>query len=120
MIESESDKDSGIWMIFNDEFEEGDVEYDPKLVPPEGLLQPERGFGKLWRENPEVREGLGWAKQAEIGFVSQYQYFPAGEIVDGEYVQDPGYHLLTSGMSTNRTYRFNEVNGTWQTLRLDP
>jgi hypothetical protein len=119
MIETPDDRRSGVWMVFNDEFEEGDVEIDPKIVPPsDDLLQPERGFGKLWRENPEVREALGWARQAEIGHVSNYQYQPSGEIVNGEYVPGPGYHILTSGFS-NRTYRFNEVNGTWQTLRRE-
>jgi hypothetical protein len=116
MVENEDDRRSGVWMNFKDTFKEGDIEFDPKIVPPEGLLQPVRGFGKLWRENPEVREALGWARQTEIGHVSNYQYQPGGEIVNGEYVKGPGYHLLTSGYN-NRTYRFNEINGTWQTLQ---
>ncbi|MBC8171740.1 MAG: hypothetical protein H7X77_08705 [Anaerolineae bacterium] len=113
MIEGETDKRSGVWMVFEDNFEEGDIEIDPKLVPPEGLLQPERGFGQLWRENPEVKTGLGWAKQGEIGHVSNYQYHPTGEVVDGEFLSEFGYHILTSGYG-NKTFRFNEINGTWQ------
>jgi hypothetical protein len=35
------------------------------LRPPAGLLEPERGFGKVWRENAEVRERLGWATTPE-------------------------------------------------------
>jgi hypothetical protein len=116
MIENEDDRRSGVWMVFDDEFEEGDVEIDPALTPPsEELLQPERGFGKLWRENPDLQEALGWARQPEIGHVSNYQYQPSGEIVDGNFIPGSGYHILTSGFN-NRTYRFNEINGTWQTL----
>ncbi|HEX2623100.1 MAG TPA: hypothetical protein VHL11_23230 [Phototrophicaceae bacterium] len=116
MVENPNDKRSGVWMVYDDEFEEGDIEVDPKLVPPDGLFQPERGFGKLWRENPEVKDGLGWAKEGEIGHVSNYQYQPAGEVVDGKFVPAPGYHVLTSGFG-NKTFRFNEINGTWQQLR---
>lgn len=38
---------------------------DASIVPPEGLLQPRFGFGKIWRENPWVQERLGWAVSAE-------------------------------------------------------
>lgn len=119
MVESETDKRSGVWMVFPDDFEEGDPELDPTYVPPsEELMQPVRGFGKLWRDNDEVRAALGWARQPEIGHVSSYQYLPAGEMMDGAFVAAPGQHLLTSGFG-DRTYRFNEINGTWQTLRRD-
>lgn len=115
MIQNENDNRSGIWMVFPDNFEEGDVEIDPKIVAPEGLLQPERGFGKLWRDNPDVREALGWAKQGEIGHVSNYQYHPSGKVVNGEFASEFGYHILTSGYG-NKTFRFNEINATWQQL----
>ena len=38
---------------------------DPSIVPPSGLLQPVRGFGLVWRDNPEVRDGVGWALENE-------------------------------------------------------
>jgi hypothetical protein len=116
MVQNANDKRSGMWMVFNDAFAEGDQEFDPSIDPPEGFLQPERGFGQLWRDNDEVRNGLGWATQGEIGHVSDYQYQPSGSVVDGEFVSEPGYHTLTSGYG-NKVFRFNEVNGTWQTLR---
>lgn len=115
LIQNENDKQTGVWLVFPDDFEEGDIEFDPKLVAPEGLFQPERGFGKLWRENTNIHDGLGWAKQAEIGFVTNYEYYPAGSIVNGQYVAEPGYHLVSSGFSA-RQYRFNEINGTWQVI----
>ncbi|MBC8100067.1 MAG: hypothetical protein H7Y11_11540, partial [Armatimonadetes bacterium] len=111
------DNRSGVWMVFPDDFEEGDLEYDATIVAPTALFQPERGFGKLWRDNPDVREALGWAEQAEIGYVSVYEYQPGGELYDDGYEAGPGYHLVGSGLNPNRTYRFNEINGTWQALR---
>jgi hypothetical protein len=109
------DDTSGVWSVYDDEFEEGDVEFDPAIVAPEGLLQPERGFGLLWRSHDEIRDALGWALQPEVGFVSSYEYQPVGEVVNGAFVADPGYHILSSAYGN--IYRFNEINGTWQLLQ---
>jgi hypothetical protein len=95
------DEGRGRWQIFDDSFEEGEMEFDPEIIPPEGFEQPQRGFGKLWRDNPELREALGWAITPEFGFVTRY-----------EYHADPGYHLLSS--LYEETFRFNETDRTWQ------
>lgn len=118
MIENADDRRSGVWMVFDDTFQEGDQEFDPSIEAPEGFLQPERGFGQLWRTNEEVRGGLGWATQGEIGHVSDYQYQPSGSVVEGQFVAEPGYHIMSSGYGS-KVFRFNEVNGTWQTLRSE-
>ncbi|MCA9902903.1 MAG: hypothetical protein KDE53_23880 [Caldilineaceae bacterium] len=104
----------GTWTIYPDTFEDGvDPDLDPALVAPEGLIQPERGFGKLWRNNPEVREALGWATTPEFGYVSDYEYHPGGTVdAQGEYVAAPGYHILYS--LYREQFRFNEVDSTWQ------
>jgi hypothetical protein len=102
----------GTWTVYNDTFEEGDPEFDPNIVPPQGLYQPTRGFGKLWRENVEVREALGWASTPEFGYVSPYEYHPGGEVVDDEYIPGPGYHILYS--LYGEQFRFNEADGTWE------
>jgi len=60
---------------YEDTFKEGDPESDPNLIPPAGLLQPLRGFGVIWRENAEVRDGLGWAKTGETGFETWRQSY---------------------------------------------
>jgi hypothetical protein len=101
----------GNWSVYDDRFQDGDPERDPTLISPEGMYQPERGFGKLWRETPEVRESLGWAVTPEFGYVSPYEYHPGGEIVDGEYAPGPGYHILYS--LYGEQFRFNEADGTW-------
>ncbi|MFN8531017.1 MAG: hypothetical protein U0670_20630 [Anaerolineae bacterium] len=104
----------GTWTVYQDTWEEGvDPESDPSLTPPDGLIQPHRGFGKLWREVPGVREALGWAASAEFGYLSDYQYVAGGSIdANGQYVPGPGYHVLYS--LYGEQFRFNEVDSTWQ------
>jgi hypothetical protein len=58
---------------FDDTWTSAETESDPNILPPEGLFQPIRGFGKVWRNNPEVRERLGWALAPEQGFRGAYQ-----------------------------------------------
>lgn len=110
----ETEPGVGIWQVYEDRFQEGDMEFDPSIVPPEGLYQPVRGFGTIWRGNPEIREGLGWGVETELGFVTNYEYQPAGDVVDGSFIAAPGYHFLRSLYGD--WFRFNEVNGTWQQI----
>lgn len=58
---------------FQDTWTPDEPESDPSIVPPPGFYQPIRGFGKVWRENPEVREKLGWALAPEQGFEGTWQ-----------------------------------------------
>ncbi len=55
------------WNAFEDIWQEGDPVEDPSLVPPPDLYQPQRGFGLVWREQPNIRERLGWALSPESG-----------------------------------------------------
>lgn len=103
----------GRWAIYPDTFVDGEVEFDPSLAAPEGKLQPERGFGKLWRENQDIQAGLGWAITEEFGYISRYEYHPGGEInTEGEYIVGPGYHVLFSLYEEG--FRFNEADNSWQ------
>jgi hypothetical protein len=63
----------GSWQTYDDTWTEDQPESDPSIVPPQGVYQPIRGFGKLWRTTPEVRDRLGWALAAEKGFNSAFQ-----------------------------------------------
>jgi hypothetical protein len=100
----------GTWSVYQDTFVEGtDIVTDPSLVPPEGRLQPERGFGKLWRESSTVREALDWAVTPEFGYVSDYEYYVSGTDAQGAPV---GYHVIYS--LYGEQFRFNEIDGTWQ------
>lgn len=110
----------GVWTVYRDTFVEGEPESDPEIEPPdEGLYQPRRGFGKLWRENPEVREALGWAVTPdEFGYISRYEYHPGGRVANGTYQAAPGYHILFS--LYEEAFRFNENDRTWQLGRGEP
>ena len=61
------------WLIFDDTWQTAEPESDPAIVPPSGLYQPVRGFGKVWRVWPDVRNGLGWAMAPEQAFDGVYQ-----------------------------------------------
>jgi len=49
-------------------------------TPPVGLIEPKRGFGKVWRSFGEVR-ALGWATSDELGGQSNAQVFERGQMV---------------------------------------
>lgn len=61
------------YQTFDDLWKPGDLESDPSITPPPGSYQPVRGFGKVWREQSEVRERLGWALASEQSFTTAYQ-----------------------------------------------
>jgi hypothetical protein len=61
------------WSAYSDEWDEGESTADPGLEPPPGLRQPVRGFGLVWREEPSVRERLGWAVDEERGYETAVQ-----------------------------------------------
>jgi hypothetical protein len=51
---------------------------DPAQVPPAGLLQPVRGFGYVWRNNPTMHNTLGWALATEQPYDAVWQDFEHG------------------------------------------
>lgn len=65
--------EDGRWLRFEDTWTAAEPEQDPDLVPSPGMVQPVRGFGKVWRNNPQVREALGWALAPEQAFEGAYQ-----------------------------------------------
>jgi len=103
----------GTWTTYEDTFLEGEPESDPSLVPPEdNLMQPVRGFGKLWRTNEEVRNALGWAVNPEFGYVESYEFHAGGSVdASGGYTPEPGYHIIYS--LYGERFRLNEADGTW-------
>ena len=50
-------------------------------TPPLGLIEPKRGFGKVWRSNLDVRGSLGWAVTDEEGAASSLLIFDRGRAV---------------------------------------
>ena len=71
----------GTFRRYDDTFVEG---VDPETIgenPPAGRSEPRRGFGKVWRENADVRQRLGWAFAEELGGPITYQRFDQGLMV---------------------------------------
>jgi len=69
----------GWWAGYDDTWDESQPVDDPSLTPPEGLLQPIRGFGKVWRGllgGPQVE--VGWALESERGYEMTTQSFGGG------------------------------------------
>ena len=104
---------AGDWYCFNDTYQEGEPETDPSLVPPgEGLLQPRRGFGKVWRSDPELQKALGWATTPEFDVNSSYTYIPGGTMDEnGRYTPGPGEHRLTTLYSESISFYEDRVRG---------
>ncbi len=71
--------DQGVWFAYEDTYQA--AEQLGVEAPPSDLLAPERGFGKVWRERPEVRQTLGWATEPERGFTGAAQAFGGGALI---------------------------------------
>jgi hypothetical protein len=80
-----------IYTLFNDKtfqsfldtWTSAEPEWDVTIVPPAGLYQPKRGFGKVWREGVvplagTVRDKIGWATTEEQGFTGSWQAYAGG------------------------------------------
>ncbi|HZG67583.1 MAG TPA: hypothetical protein VEZ12_12620, partial [Herpetosiphonaceae bacterium] len=65
------------FISYPDPWDEGQPE-SGGLTPPAGRFEPRRGFGKVWREQLGVREGLGWATEAEQAERSVLRVFDHG------------------------------------------
>jgi hypothetical protein len=113
----------GTWRIFPDTFNDGDAEPTLTTPPPQGMSAPVRGFGKLWRENSDVRAALGWAVTQEIGYITPYEYHPAGALNElSTFVPAPGYHVLYNNLG--EAFTFDEASSRWflglPTITLTP
>ena len=71
-----------------------DIISDPNIVPPAGYYQPDYGFGKVWREEPGLRDLLGWG----VTPAKEYTVYHQADSLDGngtEYIT-----MLNGGMLT--------------------
>jgi hypothetical protein len=71
----------GSFARYQDNWDSSQPVDDPSIVPPDGLHQPKFGFGKIWREAPNVRDRLGWALEPEAGSEGVFQRFNFGVMV---------------------------------------
>lgn len=119
MVNVPPDVPGGDWFCYNDTFVEGEPEIDPSLVPPEGTYQPRRGFGKLWRNRPDLKSALGWAITPEFELTSNYTYIAGGYVQDNQYFPGPGEHRLTTLYNESISFfeqdiRGDCLGGTWR------
>ncbi len=101
LILDEDDAQYGEWYAFVDDWDEDtDSESDPDMDPEDDdLIQPVRGFGKVWRDEltEDQRDKLGYATAGEFKFVTDYRYDPGGFLNEaGEFVPRPGIHRLVA------------------------
>ncbi len=90
--------------IFEDLWRQGDPETGG-LQPPAGKFEPRRGFGKVWREQPGVRDRLGWALETERIDTASFQGFQQGALL---FVQSENlvWELLNNGDARSATFRW--------------
>jgi hypothetical protein len=99
----------GKYEQYQDTWMEGQPESDPSIVPPSGLYQPIRGFGKVWRESTGVRDRLGWATVPEQGFDTFWQQRFQESLPSVAYVRifdGRGVEIAGWGWATGGTWKF--------------
>lgn len=80
---------SGIYVLYNtgtyshfpDTWIDGIDPVSGGETAPSGLYEPIRGFGKVWRSDIGVRNGLGWATQPETGTNITLMLFQNGQMI---------------------------------------
>jgi hypothetical protein len=75
---------SGEWVTYVDGWDPSQPSTDPSIVPPTDRYQPVDAIGKVWRENADVRNQLGWAFETQVSFVGRYQTYASGG--DSHYI----------------------------------
>ena len=79
---------NGTWKLFQHEpFKEGSPEYPcaDANTPAQSPPTPKRGFGSMWCDIPEIRNGLGNATDAERGRQGYMQEFDKGFMIQTDY-----------------------------------
>jgi len=95
------------WHLYVDTWAEGQPESDPNITPPAGLFQPIRGFGKVWREQPGVRDKIGWATQPEGPVQATHQAQLKESMGGVRYIRlnnDPILKLVGEGTNGGSTW----------------
>ena len=97
------------WQAFEDTWNDDQPATDPALTPPQGLVQPQRGFGKVWRDQlggPEA--AIGWAREEERSVQGWRQSFEKGLLLWSDDLPE----ALESGGTAYLLY----ADGRWQAV----
>ena len=65
----------GEWVTFPDLWDASQPSSDPSIAAPSGRFQPVDSIGKVWRENADVRNRLGWAYGPQGNFLGRMQMY---------------------------------------------
>jgi hypothetical protein len=97
----------GTWQEFPDTWKDGDPEPTPVQPAPTGLYIPVRGFGKIWNENPNIRQVLGYATEPEQSMTGAWQAFQHGYAL---WTSDKVIRFMFNENPTNNIYlRFEDT-----------
>lgn len=97
---------NGRFQRYDDTYNANTDPFSGGETPPSGLLEPVRGFGKVWRSYPDVRNGLGWASGDESGSTANIQLFDRGQMV---YLPQRGEIIIMSFDTGN-------ISGMWRAV----
>lgn len=64
---------TGNWTFAFDTYIAGQFPEDANFFPPPGRIQPVRSLGKLWRNNPQLQDILGWGIAPEVTYTALTQ-----------------------------------------------
>ncbi|MBI5928958.1 MAG: LysM peptidoglycan-binding domain-containing protein [Chloroflexi bacterium] len=113
-----SDPRATIWVIYNtgywetvpDIWDASQPFSDATIIPPTGRYQPTGPIGKVWRENPQIRQQLGWAYAPEQAFPGRLQAMPAS-------APPPHYFYIDHGKGiVLRLYSVDMAPNTWEVV----
>lgn len=97
---------NGTFQRYPDTFVAGQDPDSGGETPPTGLIEPVRGFGKVWRTMAGVRDGVGWGITPEAGDTATIQDFTNGRLI----------YLPTRGNILALTYSGSSNSGAWRIL----
>lgn len=82
---------NGMWEAYPDTWQSGEPVNNPSLRPPRGYFQPEYGIGKVWRNEDNVSQRLGWARSPQQPVTASYQPYEHGQMI---WSQSSGIFVL--------------------------
>ncbi|MBE0670577.1 MAG: hypothetical protein IH588_08320 [Anaerolineales bacterium] len=92
---------NGEWVTYPDNWDSSQPSSDTNLVAPNGRYQPVDSIGKVWRENADVRNRLGWAYESQSQFSGRFQSY-----------------LVQQGIPSGDTHFFFIDHGQWGMVLL--
>ena len=83
----------GTYQTFNDTWTSSDP-LDTGETPRPGLILPARGFGKVWAQQPGVRDRIGWATSTEASYNARIETYLIPRDLTATYLNLPDGRLL--------------------------